>query len=154
MSAGTNRLRLIEAFNGIRRLPISVVGHSTGSTINIGFGATKPRRYAKHRTGKRRTGYFDRAACDLFLASAVWELRGPNGYSLRWSDNPRRIAREIEWFVGKEVVRTIFRGSRQPVEIRFAGCATLRFWLDHGDDRGGWIFFSGRKDMPASGLHS
>ena len=154
MSACAKRLRLIEAFNGIRRVPVSVVGHSTGSTINIGFGATMLRRYAKHRTGKRRTGYFNRAGRDIFLASAVWELRGPNGYSLRWSDNPHRIAREIEWFVGKEVVRTIFRGSRQPAEIRFSGGAALRFWLDHSDDNGGWIFNSGRNYMPASDLHS
>ena len=154
MSVSANRLRLVEAFNGIRRLPVSVVGHSVGSTINIGFGATLPRRYAKPWRANRRTGYFNRAGRDLFLLSAFWEVRGSNGYRLRWSDNPHRIAREIEWFVGKEVVRAIFRGPRQPVEIRFVGGATLRFWRDHGEGNGGWIFFSGRKDMPASDLHS
>jgi len=154
MIVGANRLRLIEAFKSIRRLPVSVVGHSIGSTINIGFGATMPRRYAKHRTGKRRTGYFNRAEHDLFLISAVWELRGPNGYRLRWSDNPHRIAAEIEWFVGKAVIGTMFRGPRKPVEIRFAGGVALRFWLDRGDDGGGWTLNSGRNYMPESDLHS
>jgi pimeloyl-ACP methyl ester carboxylesterase len=154
MSVSANRLRLVEAFRGIRRLPVSVVGHSIGSTINIGFGATTPRRYTKHRTGKRRTGYFNRAERDLFLVSATWEFRGPDGYSLRWTDNPRRIAREIEWFVGKAVIGATFCGPRQPAEIRFAGGATLRFWPDHSDDSGGWIFVSGRNYLPASDLHS
>jgi len=65
MNDSANRLRLVEAFRGIRRLPVSVVGHSIGSTINIGFGATTPRRYTKHRTGKRRTGYLNRAERNL-----------------------------------------------------------------------------------------
>ena len=154
MSAGANRLRLIEAFKGIRRLPVSVVGHSTGSTINIGFGVTTPRRYLKHRSGKRRPGYSNWAKRDLFLLSATWEVRRRGGYSLRWSDNPRRIAREIELLVGKTVIGIVLRGSRQPAEVRFAGGATLRLWFDHDEDDGGWIFSFRENYISASDLHS
>lgn len=154
MSASANRLRLVEALNGIRQLSVSVVGHSIGSTINVGFGATGPRRFAKRKTGKRRPGYSRTAEYDLFLASAAWELRGSNGYSLRSSDNPRRIAKEIVLSVGKRVVGVQLRGLWQQAEIRFAGGATLRFRPDRSDDDGGWNFKLGRNCLPASGPHS
>lgn len=154
MSLSANRLRLVEAFNGIRQLSVSVVGHSIGSTINVGFGATEPRRYTKRRTGNRRTGYSTLAKRDLLLASAAWELRGPNGYSLRSSDNPRRIAKEIELTIGKIVVGIQWRGFRQQAEIRFAGGATLRFRPDRSEDNGGWNFKVGGSYLFASGLIS
>ncbi|MGX9179102.1 hypothetical protein [Mesorhizobium sp. BHbdii] len=151
MSLSANRLCLIKTFNGIRLSPISVVGHSIGSTINIGFGATTPHRYAKRLSGKRRVGHFRRAEWDLFLASACWELRKTNGYCLRWSDNPRRIAKEIELSVGKTVISVSLRGLRKQAEIRFANGETLRFWPDRDEDGGGWNLNIGKRHLSAAG---
>src|SRR5262249_17231131 len=98
MTPSTVRLRLIHALLGLRLSQVSQVGHSIGSTVNIGFGATVPRRYAKRRIGNRRTGYFKQAERDLFLSWADWEIRRTGGYRLRSSDNQHRIASEI-WFL-------------------------------------------------------
>lgn len=151
MNIGANRLRLIKAINSLRLLPVSVVGHSNGSTINIGFGATRPNRYAKRQSGKRRAGHFRCAERDLFLASAFFELRKTNGYSLRWSDNPRRIAREIELSIGKTVISVSLRGLRQQAEIRFANGETLRFWPDLDEDGGGWNLNVGKRHQSVAG---
>ncbi|RUV68443.1 MAG: hypothetical protein EOR30_12065 [Mesorhizobium sp.] len=151
MNTGANRFRLIEAINSLRLLPVSVVGHSIGSTINVGFGATTPHRYAKRQSGKRRAGYFRRAERDLFLASASWELRKTNGYCLRWSDNPRRIAKEIELSVGKTVISVSLGGLRRQAQIRFASGETLRFWPHLDEDGGGWNLNIGKRHLSVAG---
>lgn len=138
MTAARDRLSLVSAFTRSFPIAVTVVGHSIGSTVNIGFGNTTPHR----RTSRMGRGYYLRARCDFFLMSACWEIRGRSGYVLRWSDNSRRIAREIEWLVGKTTAGVSLKGNRQSLQILFSDGLILKAWSN--DDEGigpGWNFW-------------
>ncbi|MFI0844121.1 hypothetical protein [Mesorhizobium sp. IMUNJ 23232] len=140
MTAVRDHLHLINAFSRNFPLAVAVVGHSIGSTINIGLGKTTPHR----RHSRIGRGYYRRARCDFFLTSACWEIRGRSGYVLRWSDNSRRIAREIGRLVGKTTAGVSLKGSKQSLQLRFSDGSVLKAWSD--DNEGiepGWNFWVG-----------
>lgn len=139
MNSSANRLRLACGLLGLRSLRISVVGHSIGSAVNIGFGPTVPRRFIKRKTGKRRPGFKMSAGRDLFLPSVAWELHAVGGYRLRSSDCARRIAREMPKLTGKTVIGASLIGTRRHLKVWFDDGGTLMLM-----GRTGWNLRVGR----------
>lgn len=138
MSEAAHRLALARSLMDGRGLRVANVGHSIGSTINIGAGRTTPSRYAKYRRDHRRPGYYQKAPYDLFLMSANWEVASKTGYRLRWNDNAARIAKESAKLVGSRIHTVDAPRFRNRVRFVFRGGLSLTVWPDEADMHLGW----------------
>lgn len=138
MTGVSTRLALTRSLLAGRGLRIADVGHSVGSTINIGAGRTTPHRYRKILRRPRRPGYYPQAVFDLFLASAEWEITDKRGYKLRWTDDARRIAKESARLIGTQIQTVDAPRYGNRIRLGLCGGISLTVWPDEEDEYLGW----------------
>lgn len=138
MSDIRHRIRLATALKAFAGKRVTDIGHSIGSTFNLGGGRTVAVRYDLPRRGRRRPGYHPRAELDLFFMCSFWTLRSGSGYRLEDRSPARRIAREVERLKGLTVASARLVGYRDGMEMRLSGGMVLTTLASWDDRDPGW----------------